>query len=176
MLKLFEDIFDVIFNPVIFFKKKCLKPDLKRAMFSFILSLLTLVVASMPVFRYILLPLKELEAFMLVTVITVLYFLLSVGLYLLVFEMSDRNLVARKLMFTFIPFMFLPVSIIFLDFSSFTFKAIGIGVLVIIFFWTFFLERLALFPDGFSENKKKHLLIKILKDGTMAFLLILFIN
>lgn len=64
MLKFFEDIFDVIFNPVVFFNKKCLKPDLKRPVFSLVLSLLTSVIGSMPVFRYTFSPLTELETFM----------------------------------------------------------------------------------------------------------------
>jgi|GEM_PF-4435673 len=173
---MFESVFEVLFNPIKFFKKKCTKPSLGDSLFSLGLSTATMVAGSMPVFRYILLPLNKFEVSLFVTVMFLIYVFLSVGLYLVALKLPDKSGFARKLLFTFVPFMFLPIPLVFLSLPGMMFKLVGIMLLIVVFVWTFFLERLTLFlNDPPRKEKWKHLLMKVFKDGVIITLLIISI-
>lgn len=173
---MFEKLFDSIFNPVDFFKKNRFKIGLKDSLFSLVMSSAVIVIGCMPILQYLFLPLSRLEIVFLALIIFLLYVFSSVGLYLIFLNPFDKYEFSKRLLFSFVPFMFLPIPLAFLALPSLLFKIIGVGLIFAIFIWTFLLERLIISFSDLKSKGKLHILIKLLKDIPAIALLVIFMT
>jgi len=173
---MFEKLFESIFNPVSFFKKSGFKIDLKDSLFSLGISSIVVIIGCIPVLQYLFLPLSKLEVAFLIAIMFFLYVFSSVGLYLIFLNPSDKYVFSKKLLFSFTPFMFLPIPLVFLALPGSIFRIFGISLIFAIFIWTLFLEKLVISSSNLMSKRKLHILIKSIKDIPIIVFLIIFVT